>query len=70
MEVSSGWFHEKMRELRGRKTENFVPPTPEFMAIKDEVMANAELFSPIAYPMLIEPNDWTHDRTCWWLPIE
>ena len=21
-------------------------------------MANAELFSPIAYPMLIEPNDW------------
>ena len=21
-----------------------------------------ELFSPIAYPMLIEPNDWTNDR--------
>ena len=25
-------------------------------------MAQAELFSPIAYPMLIEPNDWTNDR--------
>jgi DNA-directed RNA polymerase len=25
-------------------------------------MANAELFSPIAYPMLIEPNDWTNER--------
>ena len=25
-------------------------------------MAQCELFSPIAYPMLIEPNDWTNDR--------
>ena len=25
-------------------------------------MATAELFSPIAYPMLIEPNDWTNER--------
>ena len=25
-------------------------------------MDTAELFSPIAYPMLIEPNDWTNER--------
>ena len=25
-------------------------------------MATAELFSPIAYPMLIEPNDWSETR--------
>ena len=25
-------------------------------------MATAELFSPIAYPMLIEPNDWSESR--------
>ena len=25
-------------------------------------MANAELFSPIAYPMLVEPNDWSNTR--------
>ena len=25
-------------------------------------MAQCELFSPIAYPMLIEPNDWTNER--------
>ena len=24
-------------------------------------MATAELFSPIAWPMLIEPNDWTNE---------
>lgn len=58
---SSGWFMKQMRS-DGRKKDNFVVPTPEFMAIKDEVMATAELFSPIAYPMLIEPNDWSEGR--------
>ena len=32
------------------------------MEIKDEVMANAEMFSPLAWPMLIEPNDWEPHR--------
>ena len=59
--LSSGWFRkETVRE--GKKTENYVVPTPEFIEIKDEVMANAELFSPIAYPMLVEPNDWSNTR--------
>ena len=31
------------------------------MIIKDQVMATAELFSPIAWPMLIEPNDWSNE---------
>ena len=57
---SSGWFtHEKLRE--GRKTITYVLPTPEFLDIKDEVMANAEIFSPLAWPMLVEPNDWGRD---------
>ena len=58
---SSGWFTKEIRR-EGKKTDNFVVPTPEFLLIKDEVMTNAELFSPIAYPMLIEPNDWSHNR--------
>tara|TARA_B100000035_G_scaffold109851_1_gene93244 strand:+ start:164 stop:2500 length:2337 start_codon:yes stop_codon:yes gene_type:complete len=58
---SSSWFIVETRR-EGRKTENYVVPTPEFLSIKDEVMANAELFSPIAYPMLIPPNDWLHNR--------
>ena len=58
---SSNWF---MRELRrqGRKTHNYVVPTPEFISIKDQVMCNAELFSPLAWPMLIEPNDWSNEN--------
>ena len=53
-----------MREMRreGRKTHNYVVPTPEFLTIKDEVMSNAGLFSPLAWPMLVEPNDWTNER--------
>ena len=58
---SSGWFMINMVS-DGRKKSNYVVPTPEFIEIKDEVMASAELFSPIAYPMLIEPNDWLQDR--------
>ena len=58
---TSGWFaKETIRE--GRKTVNKIVPTPEFMAIKDQVMFNAELFSPLAWPMLIEPNDWTNEK--------
>lgn len=58
---ASGWFSVDMRR-EGRKTVNYVIATPEFLAIKDEIMKQCELFSPIAYPMLIEPNDWTNDR--------
>ena len=58
---ATNWF---MRDIRrdGRKTYNFVVPTPEFLEIKDQIVATAELFSPMAWPMLIEPNDWTNER--------
>ena len=58
---SSGWFMKDMRQ-EGRKRVQYIIPTPEFLEIKDAVMRDAELFSPLAWPMLIEPNDWEHDR--------
>ncbi len=58
---SSQWFT-RQHIRQGLKSNNlFVVPTPEFMDIKDDVMANAELFSPLAWPMLIPPRDWTND---------
>jgi len=60
MEVSHWFTKELARD--GRKTRTYIVPTPEFMSIKDNIMLNAELFSPLAYPMLIEPNDWTNER--------
>ena len=55
---ATNWF---MRDVRreGRKTHQYVVATPEFLEIKDEVVATAELFSPMAWPMLIPPNDWS-----------
>ena len=57
---ASNWFH-KQTIREGRKTVIYVLPTPEFMDIKDEVMANAELFSPLAWPMYIPPRDWSNE---------
>ena len=54
---TSGWFYKDMRQ-EGRRRVNYVMPTPEFIAIKDKVMQDSELFAPLAWPMLIEPNDW------------
>ena len=59
--TASGWF-EKYIQRTGRKTSVYVVPTAEFMDIKDEVMANAELFSPAAWPMLIPPDDWSNEN--------
>jgi DNA-directed RNA polymerase len=56
---ASNWFYKDM-QFEGRKRVQYVIPTPEFMEIKDAVMRDAELFSPLAWPMLIEPNDWSN----------
>ena len=58
---STGWF-EKDNRREGRKTVQYCVPTPKFLEIKDVLMHDAELFSPLAWPMLIEPNDWTNDH--------
>ena len=56
---SSGWF-EKMPIREGRKTIIYILPTAGFLDIKDAVMNEAELFSPLTWPMLVEPNDWSN----------
>ena len=58
---SSGWFTKELRR-EGRKTHTYIIPSTHFLSIKEEVMATAELFSPLAWPMLIEPNNWTNER--------
>ena len=58
---TSGWFYKDMRK-EGRRRVNYVMPTPEFLTIKDQVMAESELFAPLSWPMLIEPNNWTNEK--------
>jgi DNA-directed RNA polymerase len=52
-----GWFYKALKQ-EGRKRVNYIRPTPEFIEIKEQVINDAELFAPLAWPMLIEPNDW------------
>ena len=59
---SSGWFFKGTKRY-GHKTKVLIYPTPDFLKIKDEVISNSELFAPLSLPMLVEPNDWTNDRT-------
>lgn len=57
------WF-ETIPIVKGNKKQiNTVIPTAEFLAQKDALMAQADLFSPIAYPMLIPPNDWSEGHS-------
>jgi DNA-directed RNA polymerase len=58
---SSGWFTREMHQ-EGRKRVNYIRPTPEFLAIKDKVISDSELFAPLTWPMLVEPNDWSNER--------
>ena len=58
---STGWFTREVKQVGRNKVQNMVP-TDLFMQVKDQVMNQAELFAPIAWPMLVEPNDWSRDR--------
>ncbi len=58
---SSQWF-QKQTIREGRKTIVYIVPTAEFLDIKDDIMANAELFSPLAWPMLVPPKDWSNEN--------
>jgi len=57
----SGWF-EILHTREGRKTKKLLVPSAAFMDAKDEIMANAELFAPLAWPMLVPPRDWSNEK--------
>ena len=59
--TTSNWFYKDLQR-EGKKTINYIRPTPEFIEIKEQVIKDSELFAPLAWPMLIEPNDWSPER--------
>lgn len=58
---STGWFTIEVSQKGKRKVQN-VLPTDAFMRVKDTIMHECELFSPLAWPMLVSPRDWTPDN--------
>jgi len=57
----TGWFM-KQTETLGKRSLCRIVPTPAFMEIRDQLISQAEMFSGIPWPMLVEPNDWTNER--------
>ncbi|MHA1138535.1 MAG: DNA-directed RNA polymerase, partial [Candidatus Thorarchaeota archaeon] len=57
----SGWF-EPLMMYQGKKKQKLIVPSAAFMDAKDEIMANAEMFAPLAWPMLVPPRDWSNEK--------
>jgi DNA-directed RNA polymerase len=53
----SGWF-ERDLTIKGRKTYSILKPSEILIKHHDEILRMAELFSPLAKPMLIPPRNW------------
>jgi len=58
--AASGWF-EPFIQRKGTKTQTYLVPSAKFLEIKDDIIAQAKLFSAEQWPMLIPPRDWTED---------
>ena len=55
---SSGWF-ERVTKGVAKRSDQYIEPTPAFNKQKEEIVRLAELFSPMSWPMLVEPRDWS-----------
>ena len=55
--AEEGWFNKELRR-KGRKTILVIVPTQLLIKHHDNIMQMAELFSPLAKPMLIPPRNW------------
>ena len=60
--TTTGWFQKESKWLGKNNSVKLVTPTDLYLQIQSELLGVAEMFAPLAYPMLIEPNDWTNDR--------
>ena len=57
---TTGWF-EGAKDWNGKKSTTLIVPTELYLQQQKDIMKQAELFAPLAYPMLIEPNNWTNE---------
>lgn len=56
--TATGWFQ---RVNHGSNVPT-LEPTPEFLEIREHLLAEAEKFAGDLMPMLIPPRDWTHEE--------
>jgi DNA-directed RNA polymerase len=55
---ATGWF-DRVTVKRFNGTPTLIIPSLRFSELRDELMREALLFSPMTWPMLIPPRDWS-----------
>lgn len=59
---TSGWFEKELIIHSRRQRDNIIVPSQKLMKIKDDLLADAEMFSPVLWPMLIPPKNWSNEE--------
>ena len=55
---ATSWLAPKLIQRSSRKREKVIVFSPEFLALKLQILEQAESFAVCQWPMLCEPNDW------------
>jgi DNA-directed RNA polymerase len=55
---ATGWF-ERLTVVRHNGTPTLIVPSLLFATTREELMRDALMFSPMAWPMLVPPRDWS-----------
>jgi DNA-directed RNA polymerase len=56
------WLAPKLIQRSSRKREKVIVFSPEFLALKTQLLETAESFAVCQWPMLCEPNDWDGEQ--------
>jgi DNA-directed RNA polymerase len=65
----TGWWNRTNRSNHGHRSVH-ITPTPQLNEITQSLVNQAELFAPFNWPMVVEPNDWTNERSGGYLTNE
>jgi DNA-directed RNA polymerase len=55
---TTGWF-DRITVVRGKGTPTLIVPSLLFALQKEELMRDALMFAPMAWPMVVPPRDWS-----------
>lgn len=56
--LATGWLQPRLLQKSATKREKVIEFSPEFLALKLQILEAAETFAVCQWPMLCEPNDW------------
>jgi DNA-directed RNA polymerase len=59
---ATGWF-DRITVNRHNGTPTLIVPSLLFAMQKEELMQDALMFAPMAWPMLVPPRDWSHIKS-------